>query len=169
MSTFQLDQCSSSAEIVNACSKEGHGDALLLPDELHDTKDVDLVPIMMARSTVFLTKDRRLAKQCTSIIPDVNPGIVIVTNYPQKFLQMTDSRVLRILGRVKKSLPCWYEVPLNNSIVEINVEGVGVGHVQGGVYKFDGYFDFKCDQWPDGLIAILQANASRFPLRLLDL
>ena len=168
MSTFQLDQCSSSKHIVDACSKEGHGNALLLPDELYDTKDAILVPIVMANNTVFFTKDWRLAKQCAPLIPDSNPGIVTVTNYPHKYLQMTDSRVLRILGRVKKSIPSWHEIPLTNSIVESNVEGVGVAHVESGKYVFDAYFDFDGEGWPDGLIEVLRANAGRFPPRLHD-
>ncbi len=166
MSTFQLDQCASDKAIVDACKKEGHGDALLLPGELHDSKDHVLVPIMMARETVFVTKDRRLAKQCVSLIPDTHPGLITITNYPQKHLQMSASRVLLILRRVKQSIPAWYEVPLSNSIVEITVEGVGVAHVEGGKWKFDGYFEFDNEDWPNGLIAVLRVNADRFPRAL---
>ncbi len=86
-----------------------------------------------------------------------------MTNYPQRYLQMTDSRVLRILREVKSRIPAWYEVPLNNSILQITVEGVGVGHVESGRYIPDDYFAFKDERWPEGLIAILRTNAARFP------
>ena len=74
---------------------------------------------------------------------------------------MTDSRFLRILRKGKSSIPSWYDVPLNNSILVITVEGVGVVHVESGRYTFDDYVAFKDDRWPDGLIAVLRANAVR--------
>ena len=48
MNTFQLDQCASSHAIVEACEKEGHGEALLLARTLHNSQDRDLVPVVMA-------------------------------------------------------------------------------------------------------------------------
>jgi hypothetical protein len=163
MSTFQLDQCASDEVIVQACAEEGHGEAVPLPLDLHNTKDNVLVPLMMARETVFVTKDRLLARQCISLIPDRNPGIITVTNYPKRYLQMSASRVLLILRKVKQGIPAWFEVPLHNSIIEITVEGVGVAHVESGKWVTDGYFDFAVDGWQEGLLAVLRANAERFP------
>ena len=116
MSTFQLDQCASDEAIVKACAEEGHGDAVLPPLDLHNTKDNVLVPTMMARETVFVTKDRLLARQCISRIPDRNPGIITVMNYPKRYLQMSASRVLLILRTVKQSIPAWYERSITRSL-----------------------------------------------------
>ncbi len=69
MSTFQLDQCISSHAIVEACRQEGHGDAIMLPNNLRNTKDPQLVPIVMAGTSVFVTKDWNLPTECASLIP----------------------------------------------------------------------------------------------------
>ena len=163
MSTFQLDQCSSAHRIVEACKEEGNGEALLLPADLRDTKDADLVPAMMAKDTVFVTKDHRLPRECAALIPDVNPGIVVVTNYPTRHQTLTVNLMLRILARVKSKVPQWHQAPLNNSILEITNEGVAIGHVEGGRFKNDGYFEFDGDNWPADFLATLQANSSRTP------
>jgi len=57
MSTFRLDQNLSSHRVVEACRAEGHGDALLLPPHLHDTEDADLLPVLLAGNSVFVTQD----------------------------------------------------------------------------------------------------------------
>ena len=70
MTRFQLDQCTSSRRVVDACRAEGHGDALPLPRSLHDTPDADLVPAVLAGGAVFVTTDRLLPRQCAGLIPD---------------------------------------------------------------------------------------------------
>ncbi|MBI1916975.1 MAG: hypothetical protein HYS12_19885 [Planctomycetes bacterium] len=166
MSTFQLDKCSSSHRIVEACRKEGHGDAVLLPRHLENLEDADLVPVVMTGSSLFVTNDRRLPIQCAALIPDANPGIVLVTNYPRRHQTLTVPLMLRLFGQIKARVPDWHQFSLNNNILEITAEGVGVGHVQSGVYIFDGYFEFMADDWPSSFLSVLQTNAARFPPRL---
>lgn len=163
MSTFQLDQCSSARRIVDACKEEGHGDAFLLPRDLHNTLDVDLIPLMMAGDRVFVTKDHLLPSECAALIPDVNPGIVVVTNHPRRHQTMTVSIMLRILAHIKSIVPQWWQAPLRNSILEINNEGVVVFHVESGQLITNGYYEFADQNWPGDFLAALQANASRMP------
>jgi hypothetical protein len=115
---------------------------------------------------VFVTKDRRLPTEWAALIPDTNPGIVVVTNYPNRHQTLTVALMLRLFRQVKARVPEWHQFPLNNNVLEITAEGIGVGHVQGGVYLFDGYHQFTDENWPADFLAALQANATRFPSQL---
>jgi hypothetical protein len=163
MKTFQLDQNLDSRKVVQACNDEGHAGARRLPPRLRDTEDPDLLAVLMAEPAPLVTLDRRLPRDHSAHIPDANPGIVVVTNYPRKYPTMTSVIATRILGKLKASFPAWSEAPLNNSLVEITAEGVEVCHVLRGSIVRDGFFSFADADWQTNLLAKLRENAGQGP------
>ena len=161
MSTFQLDQNIDDSRVVQACSAEGHGEAVRLPPSLRNALDPELLSVVMVGPCPLVTLDRSLPREHAAHIPDRNPGMVVVTNYPKRFQTMTSRIALRVLANLKCSFPAWYDCPLANSILEVTGEGVAVGHVLRGVYITDGYFEFTADTWPAALQTVLQQNATR--------
>jgi hypothetical protein len=168
MSTFQLDQNIDDRRVVEACSAEGHGEALRLPSALRDLEDPALLAVVMAGNSPLVTLDRCLPRDHSPHIPDANPGIVVVTNYPRRHQTMTSTLALRILAALKGRIPSWHEAPLNNSVLEVTAEGVGVSHVQRGIFVFDGYYEYSDPGWLGNLQAALQVNALRGPRGLSD-
>jgi len=117
----------------------------------------------MKAPAALVTLDRRLPREHTAYIPEANPGIVVVTNYPKKYPTMTSAIATRILGNLKASLPTWSDAPLNNSILEITAEGVEVCHVHDRRLVRDGYFSFTDPDCQGKLQEKLRENADRGP------
>jgi hypothetical protein len=166
MTTFQLDQNISDARVVAACRADGHGDALALPPELRDVLDPELLAVVLAGSSPLMTLDRHLPPDHSAHIPDLNPGIIVVTNYPDRWRTMTSRLALRVLAKLKACFPDWHQCRLNNSILEITAEGVAVGHVEQGKFASGDYYEFTDETWPAPLRAALERNASRGPPRI---
>ena len=166
MTTFQLDQNIDDVKVVDACKAEGHGEANRLPVTLRDAEDPQLLAVVMAWNCALVTLDRKLPWELSAHIPEENPGIVVVTNYPRKFPTMTSRIALRLLAALKKLFPTWHEFSLRNSIVEITAEGVAVSHVQRGVIISDGYFEFSDESWLAPLQEALKRNSERGAPRL---
>ena len=166
MKKFQLDQNLDSRKLVRACNNEGHATASRLPPTLRDSEDPVLLMALMKAAAPLVTLDRRLPREHTTHIPDANPGIIVVTNYPKKYPTMTSAIATRILGNLKLSFPTWPDAPLSNSILEITVEGVEVCHVHDKCLVQDGYFPFTDPAWPEKLQEKLRENANRGPLMI---
>jgi hypothetical protein len=161
MKTFQLDQNLNSGKVVRACNDEGHARAQRLPHSLKDILDPGLLDALMTEAAPLVTCDRRLPRDHSNHIPDANPGIVVVTNFPQKFPTMTAKIAMQILANFKTCFPGWHDAPVNNSIIEITAEGVEVYHVEHQILVRDRYFPFDAPDWPAAFLATLTANAGR--------
>lgn len=159
MSEFQLDQNINSKKLVKTCRSEGSV-VRRFPRRLHDRKDPEILHELMARPEPFVTMDRNIADQHCSVIPDDNPGIIIIANAAIQGT-ITVLRGMKILSEFKKRHPEWREIGWNNSIVEITEQGTTVWHVARGVLICDGYTSFIDEDCVDQLRLLLARNADR--------
>lgn len=158
MTSFQLDQCLDSKRFVRGCAVEGLCRVLRLPSDLRDAEDPELLQSLMATENPLLTFDRTLPHDHTSAIPKTHPGILVVSNFPER-QTMTIRIAQRVLKRFKDSFVKWHEVDWGNSVVEITTIGVEVWHVVGSRLVGDEYLEFDLPNWTEKLLTIIEQNA----------
>ena len=160
MIAFQLDQCLDSKRFASACSAAGHCDVFRLPPALRGAEDPNLLSMVMAGPNPLVTFDRALAHDHTRFIPELNPGIIVVSNYPSP-QTMTVSVAQKLLHDFKTAFPTWHQVFWNNSIVELTTLGVEVWHIAGGGLMRNEYLAFTTPDWKPRFRAILDENSRR--------
>ena len=161
MITVQFDECSSSADIVKACKKQGLAKAKRFPNKHKSLKDPEVLSIYMSKSSVFFTFDSKLIEEHRDHIPLEHPGIVIIGHSISFLRTLTVSSAKYILGRFKKSFPEWHLVQWNNSIVKITDSTVDAMFIssQGSVRSLSRSFDVN--GWQEELKTCLSTNALR--------
>lgn len=159
MIAFQLDQCLDSKRFARTCAAEGQCQTIRLPPSLRDADDPALLGGLMAQPNPLITFDRALPHDHTASIPDRNPGIIVVSNFPEP-QTMTIRIAQRVLRQFKSAFPQWPAISWSNSIVEITTIGVEAWHVEQGRLARDGYFAFDAGDWQDGLRQTLIKNSS---------
>lgn len=158
MIAFQLDQCLDSKRFVRNCTAEGRCQLFRLPPPLRGAEDPQLLAGVMAVANPLVTFDRSLAHEHTAHIPQNNPGIIVISNYPAP-QTLTVSIAQKVLAKFKSAFQDWHQVSWRNSVVEITSLGVEVWHVASGKLVRDAYFAFDTADWQGGLRTALHANA----------
>jgi hypothetical protein len=158
MITFQFDQCLNSKRFARDCQAEHLCETLRLPAALADAKDPDLLRTLMARENPLVTFDRALPRDHAPCIPERNPGIIVLTNFPAP-QTMTIRIAQHILKRFKLAFPQWHEVSWMNSIVEITTINVEVWHVDQAKLIRNAYLGFDSADWQTQLQDLLRLNS----------
>ena len=160
MIVFQLDQCLDSKRFVRECSTEGLCQVQRLPPALRNEPDAALLTVLMGTKNPILTFDRELPQDHATFIPDENPGIIVLSNFPSP-QTMTVRIAQRLLQGFKSAFPDWHQVAWRNSVVEITSIGVEVWHVSRGALVRNGYQGFDNSGWQERLKAVLAENSRR--------
>src|SRR5947207_963194 len=158
MTTFQLDQCLDSKRFARDCSAEGVCQVQRLPPGLRGKEDPELLTAVMVAAHPLVTFDRVLARDHTPFIPESKPGIIGISNYPAP-QTMTVAIAQKVLRKFKSAFPDWHRASWRNSIVEITLAGIEVGHVAGGKLMRDAYFTFDAPEWQRPLADLLDENS----------
>ena len=160
MIAFQLDQCLDSKRFAKECHAEGLCQVQRFPSVLRNAEDPELLMTLMVQAIPLVTFDRALAHEHARFIPDNNPGIIVISNYPSP-QTLTVSIAQKVLRRFKAGFPEWHQVAWRNSVVEITDIGVQVWYVQSGKLVRNEYLAFDAPGWQERLRAVLVENSHR--------
>ena len=160
MIVFQLDQCVDSKRFARDCTSEGLCQTLRLSSSLRNAEDPELLSSLMAGTHPLVTFDRALPHDHTAYIPDLHPGILVVSNFPAP-QTMTIRIAQQTLGRFKTAFPIWHQAGWNNSVVETTSLAVDVWHVEQRQLVHDAYLSFDTLDWQTPLQTVLRQNSTR--------
>lgn len=118
MIAFQLDQCLDSKRFAKECHAEGLCQVQRFPSVLRNAEDPELLMTLMVQAIPLVTFDRALAHEHARFIPDNNPGIIVISNYPspQTLTVSIAQKVLRRLAfpngtRLRGATQLWRSLP----------------------------------------------------------
>ena len=172
MTTFLLDQNVNKKSLAETCNREGFAHVRRFPSEWKmqagGFKDPDLLQKVMVGNQPLLTNDRNIAREHATIIPPINPGIIIVGFCKGTIKPLGKGDIERILRQFKQSFPQWHVTTWNNSIVEITQKHAEVWHVETGDLRSDDYISFDELNWSGRLAGVLEKNAARRPPSIAD-
>jgi hypothetical protein len=166
MPVFQLDECLNDPEFARECRESAKAQNILgvrvkrFPRSLKGQLDPVVLNELLQRDGTLLTKDRGIARRHADHVPCTHPGIVIIANAPGHAGTMTVELVKKILGTFKAKLKLWHELPLQNSIVEINQTGIEVSRKSDTGIVPSKYVQFDQSDWERNLLDALTANAN---------
>lgn len=123
--TFQLDECLNDASLADACNAAGKCTVHRYPRRLIGKPDDEMLPVVFARNTTLLTKDRAIVDDNTSSIVSPNPGIIVIQK-KQPHPPMTATRAREIIQRFKQNIPSWPTIDWSMVYAEIDEDEVYV-------------------------------------------
>jgi hypothetical protein len=167
MALFQLDECLNDPEFVQQCEDAAKAAGIQnlrvkrFPRALKNEDDPIVLGRLLQENATLLTKDRKIATDHPDAVPDVHGGIVIIANARRRAGTMTVKLAQRVLNAFKAKCPSWHELPLQNSIIEINQDGIDISRKAGGAIVRTKYLSFDEASWDQALATVLANIAQR--------
>lgn len=132
MITFQLDECINNPGLAQDCNDLGLCHCERFPGECRSLVDSEMLAALLPSGNPIVTTDYCLLEQHCHWIPDIHPGIIVLSVSP---LPLTMARIRQLLYDFKREYPKWNSAPWQNSVVELHRERVSVARVLGGAIK----------------------------------
>jgi len=130
------------------------------PDNERGTKDPQMLQKYMSLDGIVVTFDRNIVDEHGSHIPDVNPGIIMISNFIRAHT-MTAAAAQDILKNFKALYADWHLLSWNNSIINLTDASVEVGYMRSGKLTVELRKVFTERGWQDQLRTALEKNVKR--------
>lgn len=160
MRTVQLDKNAGGRKLKDACNKEGIVRCILLPHDVRERSDAEVLEFGIENGYLTLTFDRQFYIETAHILVGQNPGLLLMRVDDESDWRINTKTAPKILRDFKNSFPEWYSVPWRNSVIELTPTLVFVYHTLS--YPLQRIVMLKRTEngWQEALKCILESNAN---------
>jgi hypothetical protein len=159
MRTVQLDKNAGGKKLRDECNRQGVVQCVLLPPEVRDLSDPEVVEHGIRNGYLTLTFDRGLFVNSADRLVGRNPGLLLLRADDGSCQQVSTKTAPKLLTTFKKEFPDWNLAPWQNSIVELTPTLVFVYHTRSAPPVLMAILQRTDAGWQDKLKQLLEENA----------